>query len=155
MRRTAWASDDRRVCFVEGHHKWYWARAVGPWCLASSTAAWELPSDVVVDKPLTPLAQFLYLSNGDSHNTDLKGLLLDQVSGPCMLFAQYTLNKAITLPLALPLLHLGQKKLAPGCLPHFPLQPIIFFFAAVCPLLSSSPVPFLTRNTEHTPMCRG
>lgn len=108
MRRTTWASDDRQVCFVEGHHRWCWAWAVGPWCLASSPAAWEPPSDVVVDKLLTPLTQFLYLSNGDSHNTDLKGLLLDQVSEPCMLLAQYTLHKAITVSFAITPLGTGE-----------------------------------------------
>ena len=80
-----------------------------------------------MDKPLTPPAQCLYLSHGESHITDLKGLLLDQVSEPRMHWHNTHSIKLLPLQLALALLRLGQKKLVPGCLPHFPLQPIISF----------------------------
>lgn len=156
MRRTTWASDGWRVCFVEGYHRWCWAQAVAPWCLVSSTTAWELPGGVVVDKPLTPPAQCLYLSHGESHITDLKGLLLDQVSEPRMHWHNTHSIKLLPLQLALALLRLGQKKLVPGCLPHFPLQPIISFCCCLSfTFIAPPPIRFLTRTTEHTPICRG
>lgn len=49
--------------------------AVAPYCLASYTSVWHLPSGTVMGKLPTPSTPFLHLSNGDSSITNLKELL--------------------------------------------------------------------------------
>ena len=142
VRWTGWASDDQGVCFVEGYHRWCWARAVAPWCLvSSSTAVWELPGDVVVDKPLTPLTPFLYLPSGDSHITDLKGLMLDQVSKPCTLLAQHTLNKAIIITVSFAIAPLGIDKASSWMPPPLPSSAHPLFFCCRLPFTFIPPPP--------------
>lgn len=108
-----------------------------------------------MDKPLTPPAQCLYLSHWESHITDLKGLLLDQVSEPRMLLAQYTLNKAVTITVSSGIAPLGTEEAGSRMPSPLPSPAHHLFLLLFVLYFHRPPGRFLTRNTEHTPICRG